>query len=132
MNVEEIQQRIDAMPARMSAKGLKFPDARFALSANEAAFISLTWSRPKHGTDDSYKIFRINGTIADAVTEADGFIANLPTAEETKQREFMSALGGIIELGRENGIEVAYVNPLVETMKRLSENVLTHQSASSP
>jgi hypothetical protein len=42
-------------------------------------------------------------------------------------KEFMTALSDVIELGRQNGIEVDFVNPLVDTMRRLSENILTDQ-----
>lgn len=44
-------------------------------------------------------------------------------------RAFMEKLGDVIDLGKSEGIEVSFVNPLVETMKRLSENIITHQAA---
>jgi len=65
------------------------------------------------------------------IAKARKFIAELPTAEETKFREFMGALGNVIDLGRKNGIEVDFINPLTETMKRLSENALTDQRVAS-
>jgi hypothetical protein len=39
----------------------------------------------------------------------------------------MGKLGTLIDFARDDGIKVDYLNPLVETMKRLSENVITHQ-----
>jgi hypothetical protein len=32
-------------------------------------------------------------------------------------------------MGRADGIELGFLNPLLETMKRLSENILTHKQA---
>ena len=85
-------------------------------------------SKPKGSYRVVGEYFR-KGTLAEQFDAADAFVAAMPTAEETKLQDFMSALGNVIDLGRTNGIDVAYVNPLTETMKKLSENILTHHAA---
>jgi hypothetical protein len=42
-------------------------------------------------------------------------------ARRNRRNEFMAQLAKVIDLGRENGIDIAYLNPLYATMKRLSE-----------
>jgi hypothetical protein len=65
----------------------------------------------------------------DAFKEADEFVASLPSAEEAKMKQFMGALATVIDLGKSNGVEVKFLNPLQATMKKLSENILTDQRA---
>ena len=50
-------------------------------------------------------------------------------AEQAKLNDFMSALGKVIDLGNQHGIEADYLNPLVASMKKLSENIITDQRA---
>jgi hypothetical protein len=42
----------------------------------------------------------------------------------------MGQLGKLIDAGKSGGIEVDYLNPLLDTMKRLSENVITYRPLS--
>ncbi|WP_391564592.1 hypothetical protein [Sinorhizobium meliloti] len=44
-------------------------------------------------------------------------------------KQFMGALANVIDLGKDNGIEVEFLNPLQATMKKLSDNILTDQRA---
>jgi len=125
MNANDIQQIINAMPARMSARGLLKPDANFQLSANVEPYATLTWSS---GTDFSiagrkYEFARA-ATPREALDKAEAFIAALPSAEETKRTTFLSALAKVVDLGNELGQDVG---ALASEMKRLSENVITDQ-----
>jgi hypothetical protein len=127
MTIAEVQKRVDAMPAAMSAKGLREPHAQISVRANEQLQGYLKWKDKKslYG-GDGYE-FIAGKTPSDVLAKMDAFIAKLPNPEETRMKEFMAALSDVIELGRQNGIEVDFVNPLVETMRRLSENVVTFQ-----
>lgn len=53
----------------------------------------------------------------------------LPSAEQAKLNNFMGKIGKLIDAGKSEGIDVDYLNPLIDSMKRLSENVITHQPA---
>lgn len=127
MNIAEIQIRLDAMPARMSAKGLRQPDACFQISANKDS-ISHFRHQPKDSAYGEYEWFKA-GTIEERLDAMDAWIASLPSIEETRRTEFLTALAGCIELGRESGIDIEFVNPLLDTMKRLSENAITYREA---
>ncbi|KEA07516.1 hypothetical protein [Rhizobium rhizogenes] len=124
--IDDVQQRINAMPAAMSAKGLRNPVARFSIVANEELQAYLSWDDKKTSYGSKYEWVK-SKTPAGVLNKMDAFIAKLPSPEETRMKEFMGALSDVIELGRQNGIEVDHVNPLVETMRRLSENIITDQ-----
>jgi len=59
-------------------------------------------------------------------TEAE--IAKIPSVVETKHNEFINAVGKLIDQGRDIGIDVDFLNPLTEMMKKLSSNVITNQT----
>ena|SRR5579859_5887931 len=131
MDYAVIQEQIDRLCDAMLAKGLRQPNAQFDLRAHQDCRIYITWKPLKRSDvglyeSDRYEFFN-DGSPGELITKAFAFVEALPSPEETKFREFMGALGGVIDLGKENGIEVEFLNPLVATMKRLSENALTYQ-----
>lgn len=128
MTIADVQKRLDAMPAAMSAKGMKSPRADFTIRANEPPQGHIAWPKKGRFTGDEYKFFSAD-TAAEILDAMAIFIAALPAPEETRMKEFMSALSDVIELGRTNGIDVEFINPLTEAMKRLSSNILTDQRA---
>lgn len=129
MDNRDIQKRIDALAAAMSAKGLREPEAHAEIRSAQEGQVYLNWVKfgsTRAYADREYRFFK-GETFTAMLDEADAEVAALPSLDETKHRDFMTALGNVIDLGRQHGIDVAYVNPLVESMKRLSENVLTFQ-----
>lgn len=126
MNIEDVQNRINAMPAAMLAKGLRKPEATFSVRANSEISVYLRWDDKKTAYGSAYHTVK-GKTPDELLSNAEAFIAALPSPEETRMKEFMTALSDTIELGRQNGIEVDFVNPLVDTMRRLSENIITDQ-----
>lgn len=123
MNTTDIQTLINAMPARMSDKGLRKADASFRIDANSQPCVLLIWHRPKGITDNHYEFLRAD-TPAAALDAAVKFITALPSAEETKRNTFIAALGKFIDLGNELGQDVGV---LASEMKRLAENAITDQ-----
>lgn len=126
--IAAVQKRINAATPAMSAKGLRKPEASFDIRANVAPRICLAWDDKKSAYRRKYEWVK-GDTATVSLNNMDAFIAGLPSPEETRMQEFMTALSGAIELGRENGIDVDFINPLAETMKRLSENAITYQRA---
>lgn len=125
MTLEEIQKRIDAMPSRMAAKGLCLCNADFTAPANQQIYVLLHFAfDPLALISKEYRFFR-GDNAAVAMAGADMFIDSLPSIEEANRNAFAKALGHAIELGQKNGVDVTFVNPLVEAMKQLSENALT-------
>jgi len=131
VNITELQAQADALFKAMTAKGLPVPNAHISVKAFEAPLVYMHWDDPNM-TYGRTEITR-DRDISVAIDEAFELIANLPSLEDRKREQFMTALGRVIDLGRENGIDVDFINQLTATMKRLSENVITHQrSADAP
>lgn len=124
MDIEVIQGRIDDLSRDMLAKGLRNPRPLLMIENHVAPCIFLQWGI--HGEDQRTELLR-DPDVYQLLTDAFALIESLPSAEEAKRQQFMSSLAKVIDLGRENGIEVDFLNPLTETMKRLSENALTYQ-----
>lgn len=125
MDHTEIKKRIDAMPARMSAKGIIRPEAIVSFNSNSTAHAYLRWSKSHNSHDTNTHFAKAREDIEAALDELDLFIHELPSIEETKTAQFMQALYETIEIGKANGIDVAHVNPLIEQMKTLSKNAIT-------
>ena len=127
MDTKIAQKRVDDISAAMVAKGMRQPDAKFSLNANRDPQVYLTWIKGFRGErvdGGGYKFF--NGGIAEVFEEATKFITEQPDAETAKLHDFMAALGSVIDIGKQHGIEADYLNPLVASMKKLSSNILTH------
>ena len=72
-----------------------------------------------------YNLKSLHGdTFEEALDAADAFVAALPPINESRRREWMKDLGRHIDKGREIGIETEFLNPLAETMQRLSKNAI--------
>lgn len=118
------------------------------MTAADAAYVEKTGKQPYLGIGCSLTLgqrgnwkasiwMKSNGDRADldghgdtpeaAIAALMDAIAALPSQDEANLREFQRDLGHLIDKGRKFGIDVAYVNPLAETAKRLAENVLTDQ-----
>lgn len=128
VTIKEIYAAINPLPATLSAKGKKRPEVEFCIEANARLSICLKWVKPQSNNDwdREYKTFlgeRFDVVLAEAVS----FIEELPSAEQAKLHDFMGQLGKLIDNGKLVGIEVEFMNPLVATMKRLSENIITYQ-----
>lgn len=132
MTIIEMQALCNELQAALAAKGKNRAVVRFWVENHSEHLLTLEWQKTNSIRDwDTENEYLRGDDPSKLIARARKFIAELPTAEETKFREFMGALGNVIELGRKNGIEVEFINPLTETMKRLSENALTDQRVAS-
>lgn len=130
MDTAIVQKRVNDLSAAMVAKGMREPEAQTWIKANSGPLVYLKWkSGIDHGGalgNDKHRFIRATD-VATALDEASTFIAKEPNAEQAKLHDFMSALGSVIDIGRKHGIGADYLNPLVASMKKLSENALTHR-----
>lgn len=133
MNAAEIQSRLDTLAKAMTAKGLREPEAIYRFASQVQGYIYLKWKdvtklAESRFASDEYKHFN-NMELLEAFDAATAFVAELPSLEEARMTQFMGALGKVIDLGKDNGIEVEFINPLTKMMKKLSDNILTDQRA---
>lgn len=128
MDIKIAQKRVDDLAAAMVVKGMRSPAATLMMKANSQPCLHLAWADKSQTYGESYDCFH-GDTVVEAFEAANEFVANRPTLEQANLNEFMAALGKVIDLGKDNGIKVDFLNPLVATMKRLSENIITDQRA---
>ena len=132
LTTDDIYAAINPLPAMLSAKGKVAPSVDLKIEANAGFCINLNWR--KYGAasdwDKDYKSF-LDDSFDKALGHALAFINGLPSAEDARLHAFMNKLGKLIDVGKMEGIAVDYLNPLLDTMKRLSENVITYQPAPS-
>ena len=126
MTYEEIQKRVNELSAVMLAKGMVAPQAEIHISSEKIPGAYLRWS-DKSAQYGSESEWISASTVDEAIARSEAFIASRPSAEQAKMNEFLRALGKVIDIGNEYGIEADYLNPLVASMKKLSENVITFQ-----
>jgi len=128
ITIDDIYAAINPMPAMLSAKGKVRPDVTFMAHANSRLTIHMSWKRPFVSNDWETDCECFSGeTFEESLEKATAFINELPSADQAKLNHFMGKLGGLIDAGRDEGINVDYLNPLIDTMKRISENVITFQ-----
>ncbi len=126
--ISEIYAAINPLPAMLSAKGKVKPEVVLLIDANAGLTILLKWDKPyrNNNWEQDCECFS-EATFDEAFDKATSFIRELPSAEQAKLHHFMGKLGGIIDSARDDGIALDYLNPLLDTMKRLSENVITYK-----
>jgi hypothetical protein len=131
--IDDIYKAINSLPAALSAKGKVKPEVWVRIEANANIDISMSWDK-RHQTysyDREYKTFS-GDSFQEALDKALAFIRDLPPIEQAKLHDFMAKLGKLIDAGKSDGIDLDYLNPLLDTMKRLSENVITFQPEVKP
>jgi len=126
MNTEDIQPRIDAVNSLITAKGLREAQVSFRIEGHKQTSAGAHWYAGQHGHD--FKSFGSGqGEPEVVLARLEEWANELPTLDERRMAEFTELLAKTIEMGNEYGIDVQFVNPLTEAMKRLSENAITHQ-----
>ena len=130
--IDDIYAAINPLPAMLADKGKALPEVIVMVNANAHLSIYMNWRKPYSGNDwETEGEAFVGDTFKDAHAKAVAFINNLPSADDAKLHHFMGQLGKLIDSGKDEGIAVDYLNPLLDTMKRLSENVITYQPAAS-
>lgn len=126
--IDDIYAAINPLPAMLTSKGKISPSVSLVIEANASVAVSMNWTK-RHAHRDWEKDYQtfIGDDFETAMQKAITFVNDLPSADQAKLHDFMGQLGRLIDAGKSDGIEVDYLNPLLDTMKRLSENVITYQ-----
>ena len=112
----------------MMAKGLKTPNAEFNVRANSNFRVWLTAGR--YGEPEYFAKYPSGETVEIAFGEAQALIDALPDPEAAAVQRHMDRVATCIDKGREDGIDDAYITPLVAVKAAMTENLLTNQVAS--
>lgn len=131
MKQSEMKHKVDALANAALAKGLREPEVSVHVKSYQTApSILLCWKDKSRNFESAYRSFT-EDTLEGSFLIANEYVENLPTPEQAKLNEFMACLGKVIDLGKDNGVDVEFLNPLTATMKRLSENALTFQKSAA-
>lgn len=132
MNEQEINKRLSALIVQMSVKGLTTPSAQVWINSDSDPVVYMNWKNPAAGEWDSYSARNPSASaravnVTQALSKAEDIIRAMPDREQRQFDEFMKVVAQAVDLGRKNGIDVDFVNPLEKLMKDLSENAITDQ-----
>lgn len=127
MTEDEIQWAVNTLLADMVLRGLRSPVCNAWFNAEADPSIYMHWE--EDGCPYGRTELGRGEDIAEALQNARDIIEAIPPKADRDKAEFTRLLANVIDKGRSIGIEVDYLNPLTETMKRLSENALTYQPA---
>lgn len=126
MNTSEVQSAIDSISSNLAEK-VKVRSVNLTIEALSSPRLTISYN-PKFSADwndNCYESFY--GDIMTILADAAAWVQAQPTRAETERNAYLTRLADAIEYGRKIGIDDALVNPLVEAMKRLSENIITKQ-----
>lgn len=122
MNEVEIQKILNSMANRLMDMGLSRPDATLMMCSNASFHIGVKWD--DGSTYGKYNSF--NGSnLTEAFDKAHAYIDGLPSVEEIRKQEFLEAVARAVEAGKAANIDLEYIAPLMDTIKKLSENAIT-------
>ena len=125
MNEEQMQAAVNQLMIDLLGKGIRKAKAFIWIAANEQPNVSIGGG--EYGEVDHWYEYPRGETVGEAIEIARAIIAKMPDATTRQMQTFMAALGKVIDLGRDNSIDVDFLNPLTATMKALSENIITDQ-----
>ena len=125
--ISDVYSAINPIPAMLTSKGKIKPEVSLEIRANAEIQINMNWVKDTghQDWDRQYEVFI--GTADQALEKALAYIAELPDAKTARLHAFMAKLGAVIDDGRAWGVDVAFINPLTDTMKRLAKNAITHK-----
>ena len=126
MNINEVQSALDSISATLAEK-VRVRNVYLTVEAFSSPHLVISYN-PKFSddwTDVVYQTF--HGEVRTALADAAAWVQAQPTRAEMERNAYLTRLADAVEYGRKIGIDDALVNPLVEAMKRLSENIITKQ-----
>lgn len=132
MNTQYLIDQCIQMEHSLTSFGFTAVDAEFTLNWSSYSPVRLKLSYYA-GNEYEQETFSLSETpvydeqVQDLIGRAWNYIRGLPSVEERRKELFLQSLGRLIDEGREIGLEVDFLNPLEESMRRLSENVITKQ-----
>lgn len=127
MHCIEIKDRCQRLETRLSAKGFVTPTVHAAVTFFNRDYSVWMEYRTVKGGKNLTDYFHSDESMGDAFRQLEAAIDKLKTPAELQREEVVKDLGALIDKARDVGMDVDFINPLTEQMKRLSENVVTDQ-----
>ncbi|MDQ5916738.1 MAG: hypothetical protein QG584_2632 [Pseudomonadota bacterium] len=130
MSLQDIYNIINPLPAMLLEKGRINPRVSVDIEANTSrVYIWLIFRKvikPTYEGEES-RILCVGNTFDEAMENALKKISELPSAKDENTHNFMRELAALIESGDKIGLDLEYMAPLTDAMKKLTDNILTYQ-----
>ena len=124
MNASDILREIPRLEKLLCNKGFTAPKIEISVgfSTRElTAHIAY-----KAGGSSEYQFIHVEALdgFDGLIGDAEDYINGLKSVAEIQKDAFVASVGRLIDQGREIGIEVEFLNPLVDMRGKLSHNIL--------
>ena len=124
MNVSEITDRLVAAHTALVRRLADQPKIAAALRVDQCGEVGITI----FGCHSYDRIGYVKGeTFAECLDALDAFIVAMPSPEAVKLHNHMKRVAECIDKGREDGIDDAYITPLVVVKAAMTENLLAKE-----
>ena len=130
MNAAELLSEAQRLEKKILDKGYIVPSVTFKihwLGDDLSASMSYQSSSDYASAKQIYPSASLEDGWELIISRLDNHIDALISVSEAKKKDFITAMGRLIDQGREIGMEVEYMNPLTEMMGKLSTNIITKE-----
>ena len=123
MTYEEIQKAVNEISKMLTDRGIRHYACGMNVRANEQSILMVS-SYEKFFNGQDYLLTR-GDTPKEIFDVATKMVKSLPNEKDRNKQAFMAELASVIDKGKDLGIDVEFLNPLIEQMRSLSENIIT-------
>lgn len=133
MTPSDIYKNCLAIEALMTSRGFLRPEVAFFVNffggKPYSLKIEMRTTQDYNSAISDYPDVQSEEEIFKLFEHARNWVAKQKTPKEIRQDQFLASLGRVIDEGNALGLDVEFMNPLVESMRKLSENVLEYRPA---
>ena len=124
MYATDILREITRLEKLLSNKGFTAPKIEISVGfSTRELTANISY---KAGSEVQYKFIHLEADdgFEGLIADTEDYINSLKSVAEIQKDAFVASVGRLIDQGRDIGIEVDFLNPLVEMMGRMSHNIL--------
>ena len=129
MTPSEILGGLLLIEDRIKEKGYYSPSANIKVNwvGYDLTLAIESWIEAGSGCKTEFIHAPIDDGFEALFARADDYVNGMKSIVDAKKEAFIHAIGRLIDQGHAIGIEVEYMNPLTETMGKLSTNIITKE-----
>lgn len=124
---QSVISRLTAIEHTLTGLGYNYPAADLSVHWTDSIPLRLRVAY-KAGTEYLSEVFDAREETDEALGKlleaAEAWAKNLPSPEDRAKEAFLLEFGRTIDKARDLGFSVDFINPLEESMRKLSENIL--------
>lgn len=124
MNATDILREITRLEKLLTSKGFTAPKIEISVGfSTRELTANISY---KAGGSSEYQFIHIEALdgFESLIQDTEDYINGLKSVAEIQRDAFVASVGRLIDQGREIGVEVEFLNPLVDMMGKLSHNIL--------